>query len=475
MSLSRRHFLQQAAATSIAFTGLAACQTYRGAQPLPLDNLEQDYLNMINPHGPLRRDPAGLFDLPDGFSYRVLSTMREEMSDGLLAAGDFDGMGCFSRPDGLVTLVRNHELRQNEYAKSAFGADAARLDRIDRSRIWDWTEDGRPHLGGTSHLIVNPHTLEVERSFMSLAGTNNNCAGGITPWGSWITCEETEMNAGPEARVEHGYNFEVPSSATGLIRPVPLKAMGRFRHEAVAVDPASGIVFQTEDQRGTSLFYRYLPDVPGELVRGGRLQALAVRAQPGADLRNWDLQNLAQGGTVQVDWVDLDNVEAPEADLAERGHAAGAARFTRGEGLWWGNGECYFTCTDGGPARIGQIWRYRPSRFEGRPEEAREPGELTLFLESTDDRIMEYCDNICVAPWGDLIVVEDSDKDQYIRGVTPSGEVYTIGRNADTGPDGEKSEITGPCFSPDGLTLFFNVQQNPGRTFAVRGPWRVQA
>ncbi|WP_291898527.1 alkaline phosphatase PhoX [Maricaulis sp.] len=159
MSLSRRHFLQQAVATSVAFTGLAACQTARGATALPLDNLKQPYLNMIDPHGPLRRDLAGLFDLPDGFSYRVLSTMGEEMSDGLLAAGDFDGMGCFARPDGLITLVRNHELRQDEYAKSAFGPDASRLDRIDRSRVWDWTEDGRPHLGGAPAISSSIRTL----------------------------------------------------------------------------------------------------------------------------------------------------------------------------------------------------------------------------------------------------------------------------------------------------------------------------
>lgn len=456
MSLSRRVFLRNSLATSTAFAGLPILASRAVAQ-------SQTYLNQVSGFGELVSDTAGLFDLPPGFTYTVISSAGDEMDDGLLAAGDFDGMGCFAREDGLITLVRNHELTPLQSAKSAFGPNEERLDRIDRDRIHDWTANGHPHLGGTSHLVLDPESLEIRQHYMSLAGTMNNCAGGVTPWGSWITCEETVLPIGDGAQVEHGYCFEVPADAEGLIEPVPLKAMGRFRHEAVAVDPATGIVYQTEDSWGTALFYRFIPDTPGQLAAGGRLQALALRDRPGADLRHWDASTLPVGEWAAVEWIDLDDVESPEADLAERGYAAGAARFTRGEGMWWGDGECYFACTDGGPARIGQIWRFQPDETGGR---------LQLFVESTDPAIMEKCDNICVAPWGDLIVVEDGDDDQYIRGVTPEGQVYTIGRNAASGPDGEKSEICGPCFSPDGSTLFFNVQRYPGRTFAVRGPWQ---
>ncbi|WP_291844580.1 alkaline phosphatase PhoX [Maricaulis sp.] len=466
MSLSRRHFLRSSAATTLAFSGLAALAACQKRYPA-----EQGYFNEVEGLGPLQVDPDGLFDLPDGFTYDVISSAGQPMTDGLVVPGDFDGMACFQKADGRIVLVRNHELRLGDAEKSPFVPDNAGLELIDRSRVHDWDENGNPHIGGTSHLVLNPETLAVEEEYLSLVGTINNCAGGPTPWGSWLTCEETEQNVGPQAGVEHGYVFEVPAEATGLVEPVPLKAMGRFRHEAVAIDPRTLIAYETEDQYDRCLFYRFLPNVPGQLVEGGRLQALAVRGRPGLDVRNWDTETLQPGEWVDVDWIDLDDVESPNADLAARGVAAGAAHFTRGEGIWWGENECYFTCTDGGPDRLGQIWRYQPSPSEGDDGETAAPGRLQLFYQSHDAAIMESCDNLCVAPWGDLIVVEDGDQDQYIRGVTPDGEVYTIGRNAASGPEGQKSEICGPCFSPDGSTLFFNVQRYPGRTFAVRGPW----
>lgn len=466
MPLTRRLFLQNSIATSAAFAGLA---TLAGCQSSEIPG----YFNQVSGFGPLQPDPARLFDLPRGFSYQVISTVGDEMTDGLLAPGDFDGMGCFARDDGRLVLVRNHELSPAQTEVSPFGPDNERIRLIDRARVHDWTSDGLPNLGGTSHLVLDAQTLEVEEEYLSLIGTYNNCAGGMTPWGSWITCEETTVGPGDVARVEHGYCFEVPATAAGLVEPVPLKAMGRFRHEAVAVDPDTGIVYQTEDEYDGACFYRFLPNVPGQLAQGGRLQALAIKGQPGVDIRNWAESGptVAVGEWLEVEWIDLDDVESPNADLWIRGVAAGAAHISRCEGLYWGDGEAYFASTDGGPAHIGQIWRYQPSPLEGQPGEGGHPGRLQLFVESDDPKIMEKCDNICVAPWGDLIVVEDGADDQYIRGVTPAGQVYTIGRNAASGPDGDKSEIAGPCFSPDGSTLFFNIQRWPGRTFAVRGPW----
>jgi hypothetical protein len=465
MTLSRRSFLRNAAATSAAFSSLplltGCARSSEGA----------GYINQVEGYGALQSDPRGLFDLPEGFSYVTMSETGDPMDDGLLVPGDHDGMAAFPGADASeIVLIRNHELSAGQGDKSPFGPNQERIGRIDRSRLYDWTAAGEPHLGGTTNVVLDARSLEIKRQFLSLGGTVRNCAGGPTPWGSWITCEETLMQVGDGARRDHGWAFEVPASADGLIEPVALHGLGRFNREAAAIDPATGVVYATEDDF-PGLLYRFLPDHPGELHRGGRLQALAIRGVPGADTTNWDERLMSAGDSMAVEWIDLEAIHNPDNDLAARAVAAGAANFTRGEGCWFGQGELFFCATNGGPERIGQIWRYRPSRFEGYAQETEEPGTLELFVETNDERVLEKCDNITVAPWGDLIVVEDGDAEQFIRGVTPEGRLYTIGRNAARESDGEYSEITGPCFSPDGATLFFNVQRGPGRTFAVRGPW----
>jgi hypothetical protein len=316
------------------------------------------------------------------------------------------------------------------------------------------------------------------RSHLSLAGTVGNCAGGPTPWGSWLTCEESIEKAAPLVSRPHGWVFEVPSQARELVDPVPLTAMGRFVHEAAIVDPRTGIVYLTED-RPDSLFYRFLPATRGQLSRGGRLQALGLVDGRERDLRNWPAdgsrfagqgQALAVGASVSVRWIDLDQVESPEGDLKERGFTRGALRFARGEGLAVSSGrrrsDIFFCCTMGGPKRLGQVWRYRPSPREGTSGETDEPGRLELFVESEGPDRFKNCDNVTVTPWGGLILCEDGpdDQTQYLRGVTPGGQVYPLAANS-------YSEFAGACFSPDGSTLFVNAQE-PGITFAVRGPWR---
>ncbi len=465
MTPSRRSFLRQSIAVSAAFSGLpvlSACSSPSGS----------GYVNEVEGFGPLVRDPASLFDLPAGFEYVTFSDTGTEMSDGLLVPGDHDGMACFEGPGDLITLVRNHELGPNETALSPFGSNAERFGPAHAERCYDTRPDGKPHLGGTTTVHFDPSSRRVVREFLSLAGTEDNCAGGPTPWGSWITCEETRARAGEGGALDHGYAFEVPASATGMVEPVPLTHMGRFSREAVAVDPDTGIVYQTEDDR-PSLITRFIPDVPGDLTQPGRLQAMAILGRPGVNTNNWpdNPERIEIGTPMPVGWIDVADPQNPDNRMAEHTIAAGAASFTRGEGMWFGRGEVFFCCTDGGPERIGQIWRYRPSPNEGATGENAAPGELTLLVESTSAQVIEKCDNITVAPWGDLIVVEDGDAEQYIRGVTPAGEVYTIGRNASPDGSGEYSEITGPCFSPDGSLLFFNVQNGPGRSFAVSGPW----
>jgi secreted PhoX family phosphatase len=170
-----------------------------------------------------------------------------------------------------------------------------------------------------------------------------------------------------------------------------------------------------------------------------------------------------------VEWVEVDEVDSPANDLRKRGAAAGAAVFARGEGAWWGNDSAYFTMTNGGEKRLGQIFRYRPSPFEGTSNEAGRPGTLELFTEPNDNALLSNCDTLTVAPWGDLIICEDTGGVCRLVGVTPQGQYYVFGANGEA-----DRELAGACFSPDGSTLFVNVQ-TPGYTLAITGPWNRRA
>ena len=434
---SRRQFLGSTAAAFAALTA-SGCMT-RGAGA---GNAA------ASPYGALVPDPEGVLDLPPGFSYRVLSRLGEPMADGEPVPDAADGMGCFDLGAGRLALVRNHELTPKP---ENLGRRAPAFD----------TSAGttRSLPGGTTTLVLDASTLEVEREFRSLAGTIRNCAGGITPWNSWLTCEETTATvaeASGQITQDHGWVFEVPASATGLVDPVPLKAMGRFNHEAAAVDPETGIVYLTED-REDSLLYRFIPEVRGKLARGGRLQALVSPAA--SDSRNWSDAAVRVGADMPVRWLDLDDVESPQDDLRQRGHAAGAMLFARGEGIHMGEGELYFCCTSGGAAKQGQVFRLKL----GMPGSER----LSLFFESTSPDQFSYGDNICVAPSGHLVVCEDQYGlivDNYLRGITPAGAPYPLARVR------LQTEPAGACFSPDGRTMFLNLY-SPTMTLAITGPW----
>ncbi len=444
--LNRRSF----AGAAIAFAGLAA-QSRAVAGGL---------MATAPGYGPLQPDPAGLIDLPPGFSYRVLSELGQRMSDAYRVPDRADGMGCFQLDGGKIALVRNHELRPRHGGDGPFGNAAALPPEAFDSR------GGTALPGGTTTLVLDPDSLAVEREYLSLVGTIRNCAGGITPWNSWLTCEESVDGPAQGVGRPHGWIFDVPADAGRLVKAEPLKAMGRFVREAAAVDPRTGIVYMTED-RDDSLFYRFLPDVPGSLQRGGRLQALAFHDTSIADSRNWDGRRIATGSWLFARWIDLDDVESPADDLRHRGAKMGAAVFARGEGIHWGEGELYFTCTSGGAAKQGQIMRYRPSLHEGTDRERAVPGRLQLFLESTDPAHYSFGDNLTVAPNGHLIVCEDQYLDtvnNHLRGVTPFGEVYPFARIR------VQTEPAGVCFAPDGKTMFVNLY-SPTKTLAIRGPF----
>ncbi|MCA9091626.1 MAG: DUF839 domain-containing protein, partial [Planctomycetaceae bacterium] len=486
----RRQFLKGTGSVALGFAGLHRFLAVAGAA-------DQPYQSQTGNLGKLVRDPNRIMDLPEGFSYKVLSTTGDMMTDGLKTPGRPDGMGAFAGPNGQVIIVRNHEVEDQWTFDGAFGITNELLHKVDPKKMYDAGKGIQPQLGGTSTIVYDPGTKTVIRDFLSLAGTSRNCAGGPTPWGSWITCEETVFRPKSDKEVEaekkaeekkaeeeagkteeekakekadresylaklspkrrkqvlqdeleneqqkqqltdddyfeqwHGYNFEVPASAEMVLAdPVPLKEMGRFNHEAVAVDPASGIVYQTED-RDDSLITRYIPKTPGKLSDGGKLQALVIKGNRSCDTRNWPGTGeplFPQGEAVAVEWMDLDEVDSPKDDLRTRAYDQGAAIFARGEGMWYGNGRIYFACTSGGIAQSGQVFIYEPSKEEGQEGEAVAPGKLTLYLEPNNTQLLQYGDNLTVSPWGDIVLCEDGAEDQYLRGITPEGKIYTLGR-----------------------------------------------
>lgn len=409
-----------------------------------------------------RTDPDSGFEqrlwLPEGFDFRVFSTSGGLMSDGNTVPLGHDAMGCFATGEHDVwRLVRNHEERSEAGAAAPSGRLDNRYDPLGG--------------GGTTTMRVRweRDAPVFEKAWQSLSGTIVNCAGGPTPWGSWLSCEETTAGTGAGWGAEHGYVFEVPSDAPREVAPAPLKAMGRFVHEAVAVDPVTGVVYETEDQ-DTAGLYRFLPNTPGALADGGRLQMLKVAREWNYDTRTGQRAKKS----IPVEWVDIDDPDPADAEkvplaVFNQGWARGAAVFGRLEGCWWGEGAVYLASTSGGDEGEGQIWEYAP--------EGRDGGRLRLVFESPDPELLSYPDNITVSPSGNLLLCEDTSRGlPAVRGLTRSGEIFPfVYHEGDT-------EWCGATFSPDAKVLFVDLQGSnagdpadpalePGRTVAVWGPW----
>ncbi|MBK8187309.1 MAG: DUF839 domain-containing protein [Cellvibrio sp.] len=470
MQLTRRHFLRNATAATLAMTGFhlsAQAQVYA-----------LDPERGIDPFGKLIADPKGILNLPAGFRYQIIRQTGQAMSDGLITPGIPDGMAAFpvaGKPNQCL-LVCNHEQDSSPGQIDAFGGDKKLALQICQDKAFDFYQDGMPANGGTTTLLYDLRQQKLVSSHLSLIGTSRNCSGGATPWGSWLSCEETIYVKKQGFNKDHGYVFEVPATLSGLHKAEPLYDMGRFVHEACAVDEQTGIIYMTEDL-ADGLFYRFIPNKPGQLSAGGKLQALAIKDWISADTRNKKSSKKIIGyqDKLATEWIDLDEVRSPNGDLNRRGHNQGAAIFERGEGLVFAKQgrqkSFYFAATTGGNAELGQIWQYIPSPFEGTKDEVKNPGSLQLIYESIDRAYMEASDNLTVAPWGDILICEDSysgakDQINYLRGMTPEGKIYTLAMNADK----QQGEFCGACFSPDGNTLFVNIQ-HPGYTIAIQGPW----
>jgi secreted PhoX family phosphatase len=482
-TIDRRAFLKRAGMSTAALAALGGPLQgvlARGALAAGSSGMAANN-GGYGPLGPVPdlADGAVRLHLPEGFSYRSFTPTGTLMTDGVITPGRHDGMAAFPWGRGRYRLVRNHEVNG---PVAAFGSSQKAYDRMAG--------------GGTTTLEVTRRASRVE-SWVSCNGTQMNCAGGGTPWGTWITCEETVNgpDVGPDftgadnslLERQHGYLFEVPVSwGPGEHRKLqPIRSAGRFAHEAVDVDPSSGILYLTEDNFGfPSGFYRYLaprnPMKVRRLLDGGTLQMLKVKGIDRAELDHGQ----EVGDSYRVEWVTIDEPDTtfPAGTtndqalvfVGDQGRAKGAAIFSRLEGIIYGDGKIYIVSTQGGdtPAGepppsghgdgFGQLWVYDPWREK-----------LTLLFESPSRTVLELPDNMCISPQGSSLLCEDGPTENFLRGVTRRGHIFDFALNAI--PQRMAEEFAGATFSSDGHVLFVNIQASSGLTFAIWGPWRKGA
>jgi secreted PhoX family phosphatase len=412
-------------------------------------------------YGPLVTDPAGILSLPERFSYKIIAKSGSTvLESGEPTPSDPDAMAAFVRHGGHGTvLVNNHEVS---------GGEPYKVPPVEGFTF-------NPAAGGgTTTIEVDGHGNRI-REYVSLAGTLNNCAGGRTPWNTRLSCEETESSVGG---VRHGWVFEVDSYDRDANRdPQPIRALGRFSHESVAVDPETGAIYETEDAGSPNgLFYRWTPPAGARTLRKGGLRGLAddagaldaMRATRGDGSFVADLSPAPEIGLrYDLEWVAVPDRLATTTSIRKQQFAKPVTRSRKLEGMWWGDGGTYFVCSFARGAsdnsegyHDGQVWFYDPRA---------ETIELKIHFEYTpadQDTDPDGPDNITVSPYGGVIVAEDGDGVNHLVGSTRGGETFFLARNELPGD----TEFTGPTFSADKKTLFACIQ-TPGHVFAIKGPF----
>ncbi len=362
------------------------------AQPKPSQETFAGLQNL----GPLLPPDENGIMLPAGYRSRVLAmTGKPALPDSdYLWHADPDGGATFATPDGGWVYVSNSEVKDNA--------------------------------GGVGALRFNSKG-EVVDAYSILSGTTNNCAGGKTPWNTWLSCEETDRGL--------VYECDPFGEKFAQVRP----ALGAFKHEAVAVDTVHDHLYLTEDEPD-GCFYRFRPDAALPDLTSGVLEVAQVSTRDG------------------VQYVQWHPVADPAAtSLVTRKQVAAATPFNGGEGIAFFDTRIYFT-TKGD----NRVWAYDVKT-----------SVLTVIydINTSSNPILKGVDNVVITPAGDVIVAEDGGDNQLVA-LTPDGQVVPLLQVV--GQD--DSELVGPAFDPSYTRLYFSsqtgfVKDGPGITYEITGPF----
>ncbi|MDN5859091.1 MAG: PhoX family protein [Pseudonocardia sp.] len=467
MNVSRRGLLRGAGVLLIGSTEMLT-----GCAPAPATAPSTGVARAPAPgsagYGELVADPEGMLALPADFRYTVVTHAGvTKLDSGEPTPRNHDGTGAFARPGGGVVLVNNHEIRD------PFGTELP-VPHHD-GLVYD------PGAAGGCTVITTDERGNRTGETVGVAGTSTNCAGGVSPWGTWLTCEETDTLAGEDGfQADHGYVFEVdPFDPAANRDPQPIKALGRFEHEAVAVDPQRGHIYLTEDASDPNgMLYRWTPPA-GYAAGKAALRTLGaadgelavMRASDGNGRHVSDLSMATAVGTrYAIEWVPVPDRDARGTAIRRQFTDADATRARKLEGAWWDAGGAYIVSSyarDESPvAHDGQVWFFDPAT-----------SMLTLrllFARNVPTRVARLAfdgpDNISISPHGGVIIAEDGKGAQHLIGATAAGSTFPVARN-DFTDETRSGEFVGPVYSPDGSILFAGIQE-PGYLFAITGPWR---
>ena len=370
-NIKRRNFLQMGAAGFMLF---AANNRLAAADSRPMGGMTS--LGQI---GPLQAPDANGVMLPPGFKSRIVarSGHRPVTGSDYIWHDAPDGGAIYATDDGGWIYVSNAELR-----------------------------DG---LGGVGALRFDS-SGKLEDAYSILQGTSVNCAGGKTPWQTWISCEEIELG--------QAYECDPFGQKAAEVRP----ALGRFRHEAVAIDPVNEMIYLTEDKPDGGL-YRFRPDHPMPDLTSGVLEVARI-----------DVSN----GRLYLSWTPIPDPQAH--DTPTRYQVPDYTPFRGGEGLVYQNGLVYFSTK-----HDNRVWSYDV-----------ESSELTVVydIKTSANPVLSGVDNLTITPSGDVLVAEDGGNMQVIV-LTPDNRVIPLVQI----PGHERSEVTGPAFDPSFHRLYFSSQR----------------